>query len=67
MIGDGVNRIDSARLCTACQVDMEPIYVMRCDGQFQRGACERCGKDGFTLLYRYTMRGKEKERRGIEI
>lgn len=67
MIPKGINEIAAARLCPACQLAMEQTYVMRCEGSMGRGFCERCGKESFTLLYLYTMRGKEKVRRGIPI
>ena len=63
----GINEIGVARICVPCALDMEPTFVMRCMGEAKKGNCERCGKPAMTLIYRYTMRGWEMVRRGIEI
>lgn len=59
-------KIGVARLCPECQLAMLPEYVMRCMGEQRRDICDRCGKvHPVTMVFRYTMRGKEKERRGL--
>lgn len=64
----GINEIGVARICPSCGLDMEPTFVMRCMGEMREGDCERCGKKSrITMIYRYTMRGWEMVRRGIEI
>jgi hypothetical protein len=62
----GINEIGEARLCTACQLDMAAEYVMRCMGNQRQDLCDRCGKvRPVTLAFKYTMKGKEKVRRGL--
>lgn len=51
----GIWEIGSARLCPRCQADMEPHYVMRCDGKMKAARCDRCGMETITMAYRYTM------------
>lgn len=63
----GINEIGVARLCETCHNDMEPTFVMRRMGGLAKGNCERCGKKAMTEVYRYTMRGHEYDRRGIEM
>lgn len=63
----GINEIGVARMCVPCAVDMEPTFVMRCMGAAGKGDCHRCGKHTMTLTYRYTLRGHEYDRRGIEM
>lgn len=63
----GINEIGVARLCTICFEDMEPTFVMLCMGEVAKGNCERCGRRTMTELYRYTLRGHEYDRRGIEM
>lgn len=66
MIPAAIWDIGEARLCIACQVAMEPEYVMRNMGQQRRGDCERCGKAApATFMYRYTMKGNVKKRKGL--
>lgn len=66
MISAAVWEIGEARLCLACQVAMAPEYVMRNMGQQRKDLCQRCGKEApATFLYRYTMKGKVKERKGL--
>lgn len=58
--------IGEARLCPECQLAMLPEYVMRCMGEQRRDLCQRCGKvKPATMVFKYTMRGKVKERRGL--
>ena len=63
----GINEIGVARLCDTCAKDMEPTFVMLCMGALAKGKCERCGCRLMTEIYRYTMRGHEYDRRGIEM
>ena len=63
----GINEIGVARMCISCAVDMETAFVMRCMGGVGKGDCERCGKSVMTLIYRYTLRGHEYDRRGIKM
>ena len=66
MIPAAVWTIGEARLCIACQVAMAPEYVMRNMGSQRRANCERCGRESpATFLYRYTMKGRVKERKGL--
>ena len=66
MIPAAVWEIGEARLCIACQVAMAPEYVMRNMGKQLRASCERCGRQSpATFLYRYTMKGNVKKRKGL--
>ena len=51
----GIWKVGRARLCSACQLDMLPNYVMRCRGDLKKTPCERCGKEAMTMLWQYTM------------
>ena len=62
----GIWEIGEARLCVNCQAAMEAEYVMRCMGSMRRDYCERCGQTKpVTMEYKYTMKGKVKERKGL--
>jgi len=61
---DGIWKVERARICPACQMDMLPDYVMRCRGEMKKAICERCGKETHTMIWQYTMKGKAKERIG---
>lgn len=60
----GIWEICRARLCPACALEMEPEYVMRCDGGLRKTGCDRCGKETTTMDYRYTMNRRGLEKRG---
>lgn len=65
-MNDGINQIGEARLCVSCQLAMESEYVMRCMGHMRKDYCQRCGKtQPVTMEYKYTMKGKVKERKGL--
>lgn len=65
-MNDGIWKIGEARLCVSCQAAMEAEYVMRCMGEMRRDYCERCGQiKPVTMEYKYTMKGKVKERKGL--
>ena len=62
----GINQIGEARLCIGCQTAMAPEYVMRCMGNQRQDLCDRCGKvRPVTMSFKYTMKGKVKERKGL--
>ena len=62
----GINQIGEARLCVSCQLSMAAEYVMRCMGEMRRDYCERCGHTKpVTMEYKYTMKGRVKERKGL--
>ena len=63
----GINEIGVARICEPCALDMEPSFVTHCMGSVAKGDCERCGRQTMTLIYRYTLRGHEYDKRGIEM
>lgn len=63
----GINEIGVARICTTCAMDMDVHFVMRCVGNVEKGGCERCGRHTTTMIYFYTLRGHEYDRRGIEM
>ncbi len=65
-MNNGIGTIGEARLCMPCQIDMAPEYVIRCMGQQRQDLCDRCHKVyPVTMVFKYTMKGKEKERRGL--
>lgn len=65
-MNNGINQIGEARLCVSCQAAMAPAYVMRCMGAQRQDLCDRCGKvRPVTLVFKYTMKGNEKVRRGL--
>ncbi len=62
----GIWEIGEARLCIGCQTAMAPEYVMRCMGNQRQDLCDRCGKvRPVTMAFKYTMKGKVKERKGL--
>lgn len=62
----GIWEIGEARLCVSCQMSMESEYVMRCMGEMRRDHCDRCGQTKpVTMEYKYTMKGRVKERKGL--
>ena len=62
----GINPICEARLCVRFQTAMAPAYVMRCIGNQRQDLCDRCGKvRPVTMAFKYTMKGKVKERKGL--
>lgn len=63
----GINEIAVGNICPACAVDMEQDYVMLNMGRLGADTCERCGRKTLTMIYRYTLRGNEYDRRGIEM
>ena len=62
----GIWEIGEARLCVSGQMAMEEEYVMRCMGNQRQDLCDRCGKvRPVTMAFKYTMKGKVKERKGL--
>lgn len=63
----GINCISEESICPACAVDMERCYVMRNMKRMGGSTCQWCGRKTLTMIYRYTLRGHEYDRRGIEM
>ena len=61
----GINCIGDAQLCPACALAMRETHVVRCMGGLRKAGCERCGKETRIMRHLYTMKGREKERRGL--
>lgn len=62
---NGIWRVETARLCWACQQEMTHEYIMQptreqrhdpAKDRWESGVCDRCGrKQPMTKLRRYTM------------
>ena len=65
--GKGINEIAVDSLCHQCAEEMKVSYVMRNMERAGARICGKCGKTTPTMIYRFTLRGHEYDRLGIEM
>lgn len=63
----GINEIAVDSLCYRCAEEMKVSYVMRNMARAGARICGKCGKKTPTMIYRFTLRGHEYDRLGIEM
>lgn len=63
----GINCISEESICPACELEMRKSYVVYNLGRFGGKYCQWCGKKTLTMVCRYTLRGHEYDKRGIEM
>lgn len=60
------DHIGKGAFCPTCYAQLLQTHVVRVDATCYGGDCTCCGRPSHVLMHcRYTMKGKEKERRNL--